>query len=72
MSLISVRAHFDGISIQLDEPIELPLNTPLLVTVLAADSKDSLDADWSEVGRHALGRAFGENEPEYSAADILP
>lgn len=72
MPIISVKAHFDGTSIQLDEPIVLVPNAPLLVTVLPVDAEDSFAADWAQVSRQALGQAFGDNEPEYPSTDLLP
>lgn len=33
-SMLSVRAHFDGKQIQLDEPVKLKPDTRLLITVL--------------------------------------
>jgi hypothetical protein len=35
MLMISLKAHFDGQAIQLDEPAELPCDAQLLVTVLS-------------------------------------
>ena len=35
MPAISLKGHFDGPQIQLDEPFELPRNVLLLVTVLS-------------------------------------
>ena len=29
-------------------------------------------AEWQAFGRKQLARAYGENEPEYSSADLLP
>lgn len=40
MPSVSVKAHFDGERIQLDEPVELPRDVPLLVTVLPAEEQD--------------------------------
>jgi hypothetical protein len=37
--MVTVKAHFDGQQIQLDEPIELKLNVKLLVTVLEDGEK---------------------------------
>lgn len=67
---MSLKAHFDGEKIQLDEPFDLPPNTPLLVTVLPADGADAERAAWVETGRQNLARAFADDEPEYTLADI--
>jgi hypothetical protein len=73
MSAINViKAHFDGTSIQLDEPVTLPVNTPLLVTVATADSEDNFQAEWTPLSKHGLSLAYGENEPVYSPSDIMP
>jgi hypothetical protein len=69
MPIVSVRAHYDGERIQLDEPVVLPQGVPLLVTVLAPDADHDRVA-WSEVGRQALARAYGDDEPEYGPADF--
>ena len=70
MPPISLKAHFDGTVIQLDEPCELPRDTPLIVTVLASESAESALPGWSELGSRGLARAYGDNEPDYSSADI--
>ena len=70
MPIISVRAHFDGTNIQLDEPFALPPNEPLLVTVLSSAQSDTLAGGWSNLSKAGLTGAFGENEPEYSDTDI--
>jgi hypothetical protein len=36
--------------------------------VLTAEDR----AGWIELGKRALARAYGDSEPEYSIADILP
>jgi hypothetical protein len=69
MTPVSLRAHFDGTTIQLDEPFELPVNAQLIVTVLPSDSDRS---DWETLSAAGLNRAYGPNEPEYSDADLLP
>jgi hypothetical protein len=72
MSIICVKAHFDGTTIQLDEPIVLAQNTPLLVTILPVSPENSFGADWAQVSHQALSRAFSDNEPEYSSTDLIP
>ena len=70
MPAVTLKAHFDGQRIQLDEPFEIPPNSPLMVTVLARADTDQTAAGWPVIGREALARAFGDDEPEYTAADL--
>jgi hypothetical protein len=72
MPAISLKAHFDGKAIQLDEPYELPQDAQLLVTVLSPTSPDARLVEWAELSAVGLAKAYGEQEPDYSAADILP
>jgi hypothetical protein len=72
MPIISLKAHFDGKHIRLDEPFELPLDAQLLVTVLTPSASDQERADWLELSIQGLERAYGDNEPDYSTAEILP
>lgn len=73
MPVVSLKAHFDGQSIQLDEPFELPPNAQLLVTVLATTKDVEAErAAWSELSLGGLAHAYGSDEPEYSASDIVP
>lgn len=71
MPTVSLRAHYDGERIQLDEPFDLPPDVPLLVTVLVPDADNDREA-WIAAGRQALARAYGDDEPEYAAADVRP
>ncbi len=68
MNNVSVRAHFDGKQILLDEPVELEPNTQLIVTVLS--NHDSERESWLEVSAEKLKAAFADDEPEYPAALI--
>ena len=70
MPSVTVKAHFDGERIQLDEPVELQRNTPLLVTVLPNPDQDYDRAAWAAAGKRALARAFADDEPEYTLADV--
>lgn len=72
MPAISLKAHYDGSSIQLDEPYELPPHAQLLVTVLPTDTEDADLQGWHELSAQSLARAYNENEPEYTLADIFP
>ena len=66
METRTLRAHFDGNQIQLDEPFELAPNTELLVTVLPTASDEESD-DWTRLSLEGLARAYSDNEPEYSS-----
>ena len=69
MPTVSLRAHYDGERIRLDEPFDLPPDVPLLVTVLVTEADNDRDA-WIATGRQALARAYGDDEPEYAFTDI--
>lgn len=71
MPTISLRAHFDGERIRLDEPFDLPVNVPLLVTVLAPEADHDREV-LIAAGSQALSRAYGDDEPEYTQADLRP
>jgi hypothetical protein len=69
MPSVSLRAHYDGERIQLDEPFELPPDTPLLVTVLPPAANGDRAA-WIAAAQQALARAYGGEEPQYTLNDI--
>ena len=71
-SPISLRAHFDGSVIRLDEPYELPRDVPLLVTVLPSGQADNGITGWTDLSIEGLARAYGDDEPEYTDADLQP
>lgn len=64
-----LKAHYDGEHIVLDEPFELPANAALTVTVFAPDAEHS---EWAGLGTQSLARAYGDDEPEYTLADLKP
>lgn len=68
MPTVALKAHFDGNRIVLDEPFDLPPHSPLIVTVLP--QADSERADWENLAAESLARAYGPDEPDYSAEDI--
>ena len=76
MITVTLRAHYDGEHIVLDEPFEIPANTPLEVTVLAPDSsehdRERERASWAAISAWSLARAYGDAEPEYTVADLRP
>jgi hypothetical protein len=72
MPSISLKAHYDGKTIRLDEPFDLPEGAPLIVTVLEAEQPEGERAGWGDLSARGLARAYGDSEPEYSIADVLP
>jgi hypothetical protein len=69
MPSVTLKAHFDGSQIRLDEPFEIPANSPLMVTVLPL-SNSQMDRDSQAIARQSLARAYGDEEPDYSDADV--
>jgi hypothetical protein len=69
MPAITLKAHFDGERILLDEPFDLPRDVPLMVTVLAPASEEE-HAQWARLAALGLARAYGDDEPEYSLSDV--
>lgn len=65
MPSITLRAHFNGTQVVLDEPFSLEPNAKLLVTVLASEKDDERD-DWLRLSAQGLETAYGDDEPEYS------
>lgn len=72
MPSISLKAHYDGTAIRLDEPFYLPKGAQLTVTVLEAPQSESERAGWIGLSARGLARAYGDSEPEYSVADVIP
>ena len=68
MKTVAMTAHFDGEKVQLDEPCQLERNARLMVVVLPDDERE----DWSRFSTSQLAKAYGDNEPEYTAADLRP
>ena len=62
----TVRAHFDGEHIRLDEPWLLEPDTPLLVIILPQQHDESEQTDWGWLSQLTLANAYGAEEPEYS------
>ncbi len=69
MATVALSAHFDGKKIELDEPYRLPDNARLVVIVLPVDGERQ---EWSRLAAQQLARAYGDAEPEYTAADLRP
>ena len=68
MPTVALKAHFNGNHIVLDEPFDLPPNSPLIVTLLP--EPDTERADWEALAVESFARAYGPDEPDYSLNDI--
>jgi hypothetical protein len=69
MPAITLKAHFNGKQIVLDEPFDLPPDSSLMVTVLPKGEFVE-NGQWHGLAAHALARAYGDDEPDYTAADV--
>ncbi len=69
MSSVTLRAHFNGTQVVLDEPFSLEPNVKLLVTVLPSEAGFERE-DWLLLSAQSLEAAYGDDEPEYSFADL--
>ena len=65
MDTVTLRAHFDGKQILLDEPFELEPDAKLIITVLPKSLGEERE-DWARLALESLERAYGDDEPEYS------
>ena len=70
MPLRTIRAHFDGEHIRLDEPCRLEPDAPLLVIILPQQHEESEQEDWGRLSQQTLANAYGAEEPEYSLGAI--
>ncbi len=70
MPAVTLKAHYDGERIQLDEPFDIPPNTPLMVTVLSG-TVSVVGDDWVRRARESLAAAYGPDEPEYTTSEFL-
>ncbi len=60
MKVISLSAHFDGQSIQLDEPYKLEPNTKLIVTILPEQSAEY--ESWLCLSKEQLNNVYNEDD----------
>ena len=58
MPTIAIKAHFDGDRILLDEPYQLPVRTPLMVTVLPAAAPQDADHEENWLRAATASEAF--------------
>ena len=69
MPAVTLKAHFNGKQIVLDAPFDLPPDSSLMVTVMPKEDSNE-DVHWHSLAAGALSRAYGDDEPDYSAADV--
>lgn len=69
MPSVTLKAHFDGRSILLDEPYQIPPNARLLVT-LVDQGQDDEHALWAGLSLSGLAGAYGDDEPDYGPDDL--
>jgi len=69
MKAVALTAHFDGEKVQFDEPCQIDANARLVVVVLPPDDERH---EWLRFSTSQLAKAYGDNEPEYTAADLRP
>ncbi len=65
METVTLRAHFDGKQILLDDPFELEPNTELVVTIINKSLNEERE-DWARLSLESLARAYSDDEPDYS------
>ncbi len=63
METITLRAHYDGKQIRLDEPYELLPNTKLLITVVHKPTAEQ--QAWLKLSAQGRSAAYGDEEPDY-------
>ena len=68
MKTVTLTAHVNGDSIQLDEPFALPADARLLVTILPESLPDAERQQWYALSKAGLARAYSDDEPDYSAS----
>jgi len=71
MRPLTIRAHFDGEHIRLDEPFQLEPDAKLLIIVLPKQPSGSEQIDWTYLAMQGIENAYGENEPDYSPDAII-
>ena len=70
MKPVTLRAHFDGQYIRLDEPFELEPDTALIVTVLPDEPDIDEAGAWALLARQGLAAAYSADEIEYPTSAI--
>lgn len=65
MPSVTLRAHFNGTQVVLDEPFSLERDAKLLITILPTGVNEERE-DWTGLSAQGLESAYGDGEPEYS------
>ena len=68
MKTVTLTAHVNGDSIELDEPFALPADARLLVTILPASVSDAERQAWYALSKAGLSRAYSDDEHDYPAS----
>jgi hypothetical protein len=71
MRPVTIRAHFDGEHIRLDESVQLEPDAKLLIIVLPKQPAGSEETEWACLSMQGLENAYGEDEPDYSTDAII-
>lgn len=69
MPSVTLKAHYDGQAILLDEPYTLPANARLLITLVEPEP-DAERTAWWGLALSGLARAYGDDEPDYGPANL--
>ena len=64
----TLKAHFDGKQVVLDEPFAFDTGTPLLVLVAKEETLEEERSAWFKMSAAGRARAYGPDEPGYSSA----
>lgn len=68
--MISLYAQFDGEAIHLAGPHNLRPGDRLIITVLPQDDTQTDLDEWHDFSAAGLAQAYGDDEPEYTLANI--
>lgn len=58
MPTIALQAHYDGRQVVLDEICDLPVNAPLMVTLLPSAAGDDSEENWLRTATSSEAFAF--------------
>lgn len=70
MPSITLRAHFDGEKVVLDEAYSFEPDDTLLVTVLSNKDVEERES-WRLLSSSALSGAYGDDEPDYAVSNLI-